>query len=119
MATLYWITVLGNISALAGVVFAISIGILFFSILRSFDGDTIKPNKKIFKISLIGIFVSLAIGILVPSKNELYAIYGVGSVLDYAKSSKEVQKLPDNAVKALNAYLENIQKKDSKDSEQR
>lgn len=116
MATLYWIAVLGNISALAGVVFAISIGILFFSILSSFDGGTIKPNKKFFKISLIGVFVSLAIGILVPSKNELYAIYGVGSAIDYAKSSKEVQKLPDNAVKALNAYLENVQKKDSTDN---
>ena len=50
---------------------------------------------------------------MVPSKEELYAIYGVGSVIDYAKSSKEVQKIPDNAVKALNIYLEDIQKRDS------
>lgn len=50
---------------------------------------------------------------MIPSKDELYAIYGVGTVLDYAKSSKEVQKLPDNAVKALNIYLEDIQKTDS------
>ena len=55
----------------------------------------------------------MALYVLIPSKNELYAIYGVGSVIDYAKSSKEVQKLPDNAVKALNVYLENIQKEDS------
>lgn len=57
--------------------------------------------------------VLLPLYILIPSKTELYAIYGVGTVLDYAKSSKEVQKLPDNAVKALNIYLENIQKEDS------
>ena len=50
---------------------------------------------------------------MVPSKEELYAIYGVGPIIDYAKGSKEVQKLPDNAVKALNVYLENIQKRNN------
>ena len=50
---------------------------------------------------------------MIPSRDELYEIYGVGTVLDYAKSSKEVQKLPDNAVKALNIYLEDIQNRDS------
>ena len=48
-----------------------------------------------------------------------FAIYGVGSVIDYAKNSKEVQKLPDNAVKALNVYLESVQKKDSTDNKEK
>ena len=52
---------------------------------------------------------------MVPSKEELYVIYGVGPAIDYAKSSKEVQKLPANAVKALNMWLENVNK-DKKDS---
>ena len=85
--------------------------ILFFSIFPFLDGD--EPNKKPFKISLIGAIVSFPLCVLIPSKNELYAIYGIGSVIDYAKDSKEVQKLPDNAVKALNVYLESIQKRDS------
>lgn len=46
----------------------------------------------------------------IPSKEQLYVIYGVGTVIDYAKGSKEVQKLPDNAVKALNMWLENVNK---------
>ena len=61
--------------------------------------------------------MSSALCVLIPSKNELYAIYGIGSIIDYAKDSKEVQKLPDNAVKALNAYLENVQKRDSTNRE--
>lgn len=69
--------------------------------------------KRIWKISLTGFIISLTVEIMVPSKDDLYAIYGVGSVIDYAKGSKEVQKFPDNAVKALNVWLENIQERDS------
>lgn len=48
--------------------------------------------------------------VFIPSKEQLYVIYGVGTVVDYVKGSKEVQKLPDNAVKALNMWLENVNK---------
>lgn len=112
MITLYWISVLGNISALASVTFSIFIVFCFFSSFAFFDKNVTKLNKKTFKLCCIGAFVSLVLCVLVPSKNELYAIYGIGSVIDYAKDSKEVQKLPDNAVKALNAYFENVQKKE-------
>lgn len=43
----------------------------------------------------------------------LCAIFIIFHALDYCQSSKEIQKLPDNAVKALNVYLENVQEKDS------
>lgn len=117
MITLYWITVLGNISALAVVTFIIFTVFCFFSSFEFFDKNATKLKKKTFKVCCVGAFISLALCVLIPSKNELYAIYGVGSIIDYAKNSKEVQKLPDNAVKALNAYFENIQKENSKDSE--
>lgn len=116
MSTLYWISVLGNISALASVTFSIFAVFLFFLYLDAFVMDATKSNKKIFKLCYIGIVASLALCVLIPSKNELYAIYRVGSVIDYAKSSKEVQKLPDNAVKAQNVYLKSVQKKDSTDN---
>lgn len=119
MITLYWLTVLGNISDLSAVSFCMFAVFCFFSSFEFFVKDATKSNKKTFKVCCIGLVVSLALCVIVPSKSELYAIYGIGSVLDYAKDSKEVQKLPDNAVKALNVYLENIQKKDIKDSEQR
>ena len=117
MITLYWISVLGNISDLAAGALGLFVGLCILSSFAFFYEDCFKSNKKAFKISLIGVFVSLALCVLIPSKKELYAIYGIGSVIDYAKDSKEVQKLPDNAVKALNVYLENVQKKDSTNSE--
>lgn len=113
MSTLYWITVLGNISAVAACIFCMFAVFGFVSSFEFFDDEGSKSRKKNFKIWFIGELVSLALCILIPSKKELYAIYGVGSVIDYAKSSKEAKKLPDNAIKALNAYLENMQKNDS------
>ena len=121
MSTLYWITVLGDISTVAAFIFCMFAVFGFVSSFEffedDFDDEGTKSRKKNFKIWFIGELVSLALCILIPSKKDLYAIYGVGSVIDYAKSSKESQKLPDNAVKALNAYLENIQKEDSTNTE--
>lgn len=113
MSTLYWLILLGNIHAIAITVFCASLATCFMTSFEYFDPYGTYSVKKVCKISFILMWISLAIGVLIPPKTELYAIYGVGSVIDYAKNSKEVQKLPDNAVKALNAYLENIQEKDS------
>lgn len=117
MSTLYWLTVLGNISLIAAIAAGLFLfGCVMLLVKKIIDDDLSKLNEKGIKISLIGLFASLVLCVLIPPKTELYAIYGVGSVIDYAKNSKEVQKLPDNAVKALNVYLENIQKQDSTDS---
>ena len=139
MNTLYWLTVLGNIGSFSAVGVGFFIAVCIISLLQkmvdddknlikqksqdrkpiltfkklNYHDDNAKLDKKVCKASIIGMFVSLTLCVLVPSKKELYAIYGIGSVLDYAKSSKEVKKLPDNAVKALNVYLENIQKRDT------
>ena len=86
---------------------------VFFSSFEFFNKDCTISNAKTFKVCCIGVLVSLGLCILIPSKKELYGIYEVGTVLDYAKDNKEVQKLPDNTVKALNIYLENMQKENN------
>ncbi len=115
MNTLYWLTVLGHVNFVA--IFVSTVLLLSFIAMTipvlDESLDCHRTLKRVWKLSLIGSITSLAISVMIPSKDELYAIYGVGTVLDYAKSSKEVQKLPDNAVKALNIYLEDIQKTDS------
>lgn len=119
MSTLYWLTILGHLSCIAVLIFCVSLIACFATLSEFFDKDGNPIVKKICKISFICSLISLAISVLVPSKNELYAIYGVGSVIDYAKNSKEVQKLPDNAIKALNVYLKSVQKKDSTDNKEK
>ena len=119
MNTLYWLTILGNISSLAVLAAAFFIAGCAVSLIGKMIDDDAKLDKKFFKASIIGMFVSLALCVLIPSKNELYAIYGIGPIIDYAKDSKEVQRLPDNAVKALNVYLEYMQKKDGVDNKEK
>lgn len=126
MSTLYWITVLGNLCTLSGW----TLGILIVAILLLgtyaiaiatgdyADEDDKAEARKYYKITkklALCSIIPILILTFVPSAKQLYAIYGVGTVIDYAKNSKEVQKLPDNAVKALNVWLENINK-NKKDS---
>lgn len=48
-----------------------------------------------------------------PSTNQCYAIFGVGATLHYVNHSEEVQRIPDNAMKAVNRYLESLAPNDS------
>lgn len=57
-------------------------------------------------IILGGIFWIMAVSI--PSTKDAYAIFGVGATLNYLNNSSEAQKIPDNALKAVNYYLESI-----------
>ena len=52
-------------------------------------------------------------GVLTPSTNQCYAIFGVGATLHYVNHSEEVQRIPDNAMKAVNRYLESLAPNDS------
>lgn len=120
MSTLYWITVLGNLSVFAAILLAVLLtiagGIGFYILLCIFDpydGHDGAYKEYIFKIEkrlLISLIIPILMTVFIPSKEQLYVIYGVGTVVDYVKGSKEVQKLPDNAVKALNMWLENVNK---------
>ena len=94
MSTLYWIIVLGNIgliSSLLIVVFLISSAALTIFV---FDKSLLCHHaiKRAWNICLTGFIISLIVDIMVPSKEELYEIYGVGSVIDYAKGSKEASR---------------------------
>lgn len=122
MSILYWIIILGNLNTLGQVLLAVllivaaSTGI--FGVTNSQDDkceDEVKKALKIAKKCLLYSIIPLLMVTFIPSTKQLYAIYGVGTVIDYAKESKEVQKLPNNAVKALNIWLENVNK-DKKDS---
>ena len=64
---------------------------------------------RIFISGLIALFIGCAI----PKTKDCYAIFGVGSVLHYVNHSEQAQKIPDNALKAVNYYLESFTPKDS------
>lgn len=124
MSELYWINVLGSISNFLSIlmIFCGILGVLFLIARLVIIGEDEEEDDKkvigrclkyfaiIFAISCIG-------SIFIPDKNDLYVIYGVGNVIDYCKKNDDVKALPDNAVKALNLYLENNIKENKENEE--
>jgi hypothetical protein len=119
METLYWITVLGKFNVLIWIIFTVSlvmsviIGASWLQDGLEGDGLFNKAHKKSMIISTSIMLSSLLIAVFVPSKNELYMIYGVGSVIDYVKSNNKAKELPDKAVDAIYKYLEAINKENN------
>ena len=66
-------------------------------------------TKHLLIPGLICLFLSVAI----PPSKSCYAIFGVGTVLNYINNSDEAKQLPDNALKAVNRYLESLAPTDS------
>lgn len=52
--------------------------------------------------------VVLLLDVFLPSTNEAYAIYGVGSTIDYCRSNEKLKELPDKAVEALDLFADRM-----------
>ena len=110
MSELYWLTTLGKINTVCWIFFAISILILFIAIscYFNFDEDDLKIPIKLIKIGIVNMFISILGCTFIPSKEDLYLIYGAGTIVDYCKDSPKVKEIPDKAIDALNRYLDSI-----------
>lgn len=71
-------------------------------------GKFAKHSFRHFVISSSMILLSC----LIPSTSQCYAIFGVGTTIEYLKDSKEAKELPENAFKALNYYLKSVTPKE-------
>lgn len=119
MTELYWITRLNSICVVLFFTVFISLGCLVGALIIKYSGDSTnearKRAKKWIKYSLAILILSVIARIFTPSTKDAYIIYGVGNTIDYLKSSEEAKKLPDNALKALNSYLESIKEENDSD----
>lgn len=127
MNEIYWITVLDNLYGIAAMALITSIIIFAFCWLfriTEFDDsdDRIIPEriqrfKKIKRVTLYSVVVgilSLIIVIFVPTKKDMYLIYGAGNVIDYCQDNPKVKELPDKAVEALNTWLDMVNEENTK-----
>lgn len=122
MSELYWITRLGVISAAANAIFGLSLGALLVVflvyVLNKFDpyyyGEELKEFNARLSSTIVKIIpimtISALISLLVPSKNELIMIYGIGGTIDYIQDNDKAKELPDKVINALDIYLDNINK---------
>ena len=132
MNEVYWITRLDAIcnflTTIAVLSFVISVVIGAFAMYNRFEADDYAEAGKYydchmqrfkiflnyFKRSIIVALVLTVINIFIPTKNDALLIYGVGGTIDYVKSNKTAKQLPDKCIKALDKYLDNINKEEEK-----
>lgn len=108
MWELYLLTRLGVIfpilviiTVVSGVISAVA-GIDILS-----EGD-VERSTKIFKRSAVALAISVLGIVIIPTKQDMFLIYGVGTTLDYLQDNEKVQQLPDKCVDALDAWVESL-----------
>lgn len=120
MSTLYWINVLDNISFLFVLIFISSliVSIICALVNLTCDADEISETlnyKRFIKIknwTYTLLIISTLVIIFVPSKRQLYIIYGVGGTIDYLKDNPTAKELPDKCIKALDTWVDNFNKEE-------
>ena len=128
MNEIYWITRLDAIcnflTTIAVLSFVISVVIGAFAIHNRFVADECLEGGKYynchmqrfkmflnyFKRSIIVTLVLIVINIFIPTKNDALLIYGVGGTIDYIKSNDTAKQLPDKCIKALDKWVDNLNK---------
>ena len=116
MSDLYIISILGNLGLLLGLtgVFCLLVGAWIYctvwydaSVYDTQEEKEAQRRSKIKanKLLIIG-FISVLLCCFIPSTKEMYAIYGIGGVIDYVKGNEKAKKLPDKVIDALDKYLD-------------
>lgn len=106
---LWLCSIASNVSQLFFTLGGVGLVIYFlaWAIRSELDFDCGRPSRG----WLIALVMCFFMGTVIPSTNDCYMIFGVGKTLQYVQSSKEAQKLPDNALKTINDLLEKVQTK--------
>lgn len=68
------------------------------------------PKKMYRRIKVFAIIciASCAVRVFVPTTAEMYAIIGIGGTYEYLKDNKDIKEIPDNTIKALKIWSENL-----------
>ncbi len=118
MNTLYWISVLDNIYFLFVLIFMASLILSVASVLVNLACTTDEISETLDYKRFIRakhwaytlLIISTLVITFVPSKRELYIIYGVGGTIDYLKDNPTAKELPDKCIKALDTWVDNFNK---------
>lgn len=125
MSTLYWITILYNLKNLGMLICAVSL--IFSSVcflVNLFYAEEIKEGMSTLSYKDFNktknwtytiLTISILVVIFVPSENQLYKIYGIGGTIDYLKENPTAKELPDKCIKALDTWVDNLNKESNND----
>ena len=120
MSEIYWITRLDSIVnaseliAVFGVVLSVFAFILFAINLSDENKKWISFWKKGFIICLVVTLLAGISSIFVPTSKDAMLIFGVGGTIDYIKSNETIKQIPDKCINALDAWVDSLTEKESK-----
>lgn len=122
MIELYLISVLGSLLVVSTIISVISgVGFLISGVTKQVfdpkhDIEDYRTSCNILRVCKPIFFISIFLSILIPSKNQLYMIFGVGPIIDNIQNSETAKQLPDKTLQVLDKwcdnYLENNKKRD-------
>lgn len=118
MSEIYWITRLDAANGLLVAFIAISAALsMMFTILylvgKSEDWEAVPIFKRIVKTSIPTLIISLLLYVFIPTKEDMFLIYGVGGTIDYIKQNDKAKQLPDKCINALDAWVDSLNDKDN------
>lgn len=93
---------------ISSIVTIIILGLLWDYTNPEYEGFEKKSAKKWLKNAFISNICFLILVLITPSTNTLYKIFGIGTVLEYAKENKDLKDIPDKTIKIINNYLDKI-----------
>ena len=123
MNTLYWLTVLGKLGDLFPAIMIITSILLIIIGIGSliFHVENEENAPLLTKATLFCFFTLVTLGLIslfVPTKKELYIIYGVGSAVDYIKDNPDAKQLPTKCIETIDKWAESLSDNNNKQDEQ-
>ncbi len=135
MNEIYWITrltcICNFLTAVAVVSFLISAFTVVFVVCNRIEANNYEKGGEnwnyymqrfkmflsYFKRFIFVAIVACFINLFIPTTNEALMIYGIGGTIDYVKSNETAKQLPDKYIKALDKYLDNINKEEEEQND--
>ena len=114
MWELYLLTRLEVIFSILVLIIICSAGVLLISSIDIAHDGVGEKNRMFFKRSAVALAISVLGVIVIPTKEDMLLIYGVGTTLDYLQDNEKVQQLPDKCVDALDAWVESLSEEEKK-----
>lgn len=116
MTEMYFFNVIGSLSDIFTATWITALCVIGFSLILSpliydvvVENDCVSKCKKVYKIVSAVLVVSAIGDVVTPSTKEMYAIYGVGNIIDYIESNDKAKQLPDKCVDALTRLADSIE----------
>ena len=114
MKEIYWITRLDAVNdfliilIILAAIAIVGCLIILFSEIVDEDEVWVKKMFRILKVSILVLLTSSTLKVFVPTTNEMYTIIGIGGTYEYLKDNKDIKEIPDNTIKALKIWSENL-----------